>query len=119
MAGALGIERRRRKQKLEICAERLVNIELRIPLPVASEFQFPSYTGECRSHQAIIHLTRHRPGGRVQLLPSTFEFCELPPITRHCGRRPIRKPVAWTLNTVHVVVRDRLLNGAPRPEITR
>src|SRR5438445_9447059 len=113
MARALRIEWRRRKEQLEICGERLVNIELRIPLPVASEFQLPSHPGECRSHQAIVDLTRYRPGGRVQLLPSTFELCELPPITRHCGWRPVRKPIDCTLDTVHIVIRDRLLNGAP------
>src|SRR5258705_12974856 len=79
----------RRKQKIEIRPEALVNIEPGIALPTASEVKFPSHAGNSRSHEAVIHLSTHRPRGRVQSLPAGFELLELLVVVCHGSRRPI------------------------------
>src|SRR5437588_10949211 len=106
---------------MEVRAEALVHVEQRIPLPVASEIEFPANTGDRGSYEPIVDLAGDWPARGIKLFPARLELFELLTIAGHRGRRPVREPVVRVRphESRNVIGGDGLLGGAPDPEVAR
>src|SRR6185503_1855888 len=87
--------------------------------PVASDVQFPAHACQRRADQPVVDLARNRPAGAVELFPFCFKRGQRFPLLRDGFFRPIRRPARWPVDARDVVHGDWLVNGAPRPEVTR
>ena len=118
LATAFRAKRRRLQQGLEHSREALLQIESGIALPATIDIQLPANACQRRAHQPVVHLLGHTPGRGVHLLPTRFEIAQgRPPLRDRCCR-PIPLPRGM-LDSRDVVIRKRLIAGAPRPEIGR
>ncbi len=95
----------------------LVNVEERVALPASLDVELPAHARQRRGHEAPVHLPCDRHSGRIDPIPALLESRELLPSLRHGRARPVGNPPVGLLQALDVVARDRLMEGAPLPEI--
>src|SRR5258708_20930132 len=110
------VKRRRGKNRLDNGGHGLIDVKRGVVLPAAIQVEFPMHARKRGTNQAIVHLLRNAPLGRILLLPASFEARQISALVSNRFGGPGLLQPSGALEARNVIAIERLPLSAPTPE---